>query len=198
MRNKKEDRRSQRTRQALHQAIMALMQEKRYEAITVQDIIDRANVGRSTFYAHYQDKDDLINSNLKDILDGLSHHLDEHLDNSSHSIPVLALFRHVYNQQTLFKSIKGGQGLDLLLERASQYWHRKITEQLHSHLPPDTKPAIPISLIASHLAASLSTYLKWWMAQDLSPSPEKMAEMFHQMVMPGLQAVLGSNQSRLA
>ena len=72
MKNKKEDRRSQRTRRLLHQAIMSLMQEKRYDTITVQDIIDRADVGRSTFYAHFQDKEDLLNSNLEEILDDLS------------------------------------------------------------------------------------------------------------------------------
>ncbi|MEM7348052.1 MAG: TetR/AcrR family transcriptional regulator [Chloroflexota bacterium] len=76
MRNKKEDRRSTRTRLALHQAIIELMQEKQYETITIQDIIDRANVGRSTFYAHYQDKEDLVNSNVTSILDELGQHLE--------------------------------------------------------------------------------------------------------------------------
>ncbi len=65
------DRRTQRTRQALSHALIALIQEKRYDAITVQDICDRANVGRSTFYAHYQDKDDLLASNFQQMMESL-------------------------------------------------------------------------------------------------------------------------------
>src|SRR4030095_3323460 len=61
------DRRIQRTRDLLHQALISLMIEKGYEVITVQDIIDRANVGRSTFYAHYVGKQDLLLSGLKNL-----------------------------------------------------------------------------------------------------------------------------------
>ena len=68
------DRRVQRTRDVLHQALISLMIEKGYEVITVQDIIDRANVGRSTFYAHYVGKQDLLLSGLKN----LSKHLAAH------------------------------------------------------------------------------------------------------------------------
>src|SRR6516165_5904912 len=65
------DRRVQRTQDVLHQALMSLIIEKGYEVITVQDIIDRANVGRSTFYTHYVGKQDLLRAGLK--------HLKEHL-----------------------------------------------------------------------------------------------------------------------
>src|SRR6516164_5384579 len=65
------DRRIQRTHQVLHQALISLIVEKGYEVITVQDIIDRANVGRSTFYTHYVGKQDLLRAGLK--------HLKEHL-----------------------------------------------------------------------------------------------------------------------
>ena len=56
MATKAPDRRVQRTRKLLQDALMALILEKGYEAVTIQDIIDRANVGRSTFYAHFLDK----------------------------------------------------------------------------------------------------------------------------------------------
>ena len=73
MKTQKDDRRSQRTRQALHQALFALMRTKRYDAITVQDIIDQANVGRSTFYAHFVDKEDLASYSLEQIMQALMH-----------------------------------------------------------------------------------------------------------------------------
>jgi AcrR family transcriptional regulator len=64
MANPKKDRRSQRTKRILVEALASLIQEKRYELITVQNIIDRADVGRSTFYEHYRDKEDLMASML--------------------------------------------------------------------------------------------------------------------------------------
>src|SRR3954467_8818375 len=74
MRNTKADRRSERTRQLLNGALIELMLEQRYDEITVQDIIDRANIGRSTFYAHYLDKEDLMVSGFTRVLDTLSEH----------------------------------------------------------------------------------------------------------------------------
>src|SRR5580765_1920865 len=72
MRNIKADRRSERTRQLLSAALIELMLEQRYDEITVQNIIDRANIGRSTFYAHYLDKEDLLVSGFTRVLDILS------------------------------------------------------------------------------------------------------------------------------
>lgn len=68
----KDDRRSQRTRQALGDALVELMMEKGYEAVSIKEIIERANVGRSTFYTHFTDKDDLFVSQLDRLIDLLS------------------------------------------------------------------------------------------------------------------------------
>ncbi len=68
----KNDRRSQRTRQLLSEALVQLIREKDYNTITVNDIIERANVGRSTFYAHYHDKDDLFLGELDRVIEVLS------------------------------------------------------------------------------------------------------------------------------
>ena len=91
MRNTKTDRRSQRTRQLLSAALFELMLEKRYDGITVQDIIDRANVGRSTFYAHYLDKEDLLVSDFTRVLDALTQQMHQHGQGDQHAPPSLAL-----------------------------------------------------------------------------------------------------------
>src|SRR5688572_17173346 len=67
----KHDRRSQRTRQLLSTAFVQLLREKGYSAITVSNIIERADVGRSTFYSHYRDKDDLFVSELDRVIEVL-------------------------------------------------------------------------------------------------------------------------------
>src|SRR5690349_1471235 len=96
MKQIKTDRRSQRTQQLLSTALVELMQQKRYDAITVQDIIDHANVGRSTFYAHYLDKDDLLVSDFTRVLDALRDHMHQQEPNGQGKLPSLArFFEHV-------------------------------------------------------------------------------------------------------
>jgi AcrR family transcriptional regulator len=178
----------------LHGAVIALMQEKRYDSITVQDIIDRADVGRSTFYAHYQDKEDLVNSNLEDILDDLSQHLAENAPDNQQIIPTLALFRHVQEEQHLFEAMRGGRGLDLLLEKAQVYWSKRVETQLQSLLPQGQTPPVPLSIVASYLSGALGTFFKWWLDNHLPYSPERMDEMFQKVVMPGVWAALGKDE----
>ncbi len=194
MKNQKDDRRSRRTRRRLHQAIISLMQEKRYDSITVQDIIDRADVGRSTFYAHYQDKEDLVNNNLQEIFDDLSQRLDDSASDHQWIIPTLALFKHVQEQQHLFEAMRSGRGLDMLLEKAQVYWDKRIETELQSRLPQGQTPAVPLSLVASYLSGALGTFLRWWLDNRLFYPPEQMDEVFQQVVMPGVWAALGKNQ----
>src|SRR3954469_23951916 len=66
-----QDRRVRRTRRLLREALLALVLEKGYEAVTVQDVLDRADVGRATFYAHFRDKDDLLISGADELRESL-------------------------------------------------------------------------------------------------------------------------------
>ena len=75
MDQQRQDRRSQRTQQALMDALIALLAVKNYDEISINDIVDRANVGRSTFYAHYQDKDDLLRNGFGRALEILIQHV---------------------------------------------------------------------------------------------------------------------------
>src|SRR3954467_12831022 len=94
---KRTDRRSRRTRHMLEDALVDLMLEKRYDTITVQEIIDRANVGRSTFYAHYLDKEDLLQTETADLVARLAGHMDQGTAGTSSNriIPSLELLQHV-------------------------------------------------------------------------------------------------------
>lgn len=195
MSTRKEDRRSRRTREQLQQAAMALMQEKRYSDITVQDIIDRANVGRSTFYLHYQDKDDLVNRTLESILDGFSHHLANSSSEHQPLIPTLALFEHIYENQPVFEAMAQGHGLDIMLEKGHVYWSKRAENHLQALLNGQEQSHVPISLVAHYLSGTLVIFLKWWMQGGLSYTPQQMDELFQQMVMPGLKAAMGDSLS---
>jgi len=93
--NKKDDRRTMRTRSALKDALIQLILEKHYEEITVQNIIDRANVGRSTFYAHFHDKEDLLISDWEKFLDRFVQHISWKNAGTERFVPMRELFLHL-------------------------------------------------------------------------------------------------------
>ena len=123
--NEKKDRRSQRTRQALGEALVDLMMKKGYDAISVKDIIDRANVGRSTFYAHFADKDELFVSQLDRVLDLPSRDMPQEQPDGNPYFPSLGLFRHVGEQWRLYKILTWDSGLDLLTSHLHSTSQRK-------------------------------------------------------------------------
>ena len=180
----------QRTRQLLSDALMTLMLEKPYSAITVQEIADRANVGRSTFYAHYQDKDDLLPSELGRLIEELRQ-IDSEANDGNTLLPSLGLFRHVQQHYPLYKAaLIWPRGLDVISKTAQVLLSRNIEKQLETMLADQQKPSIPLPVLSDYMAATFVTLLKWWLDNKLASSPERMDEIFKQLVMPGLQAAL--------
>ena len=179
------DRRSQRTRKSLSEALIALMLEKRYDKITVQDIIERANVGRSTFYSHCRDKEDLLVGNFEHVLDAFSQHFDQ-----GHAMSVVALFRHAQEYHPVYETLVWGRGIELLYKQGQAFLCRRIEADLASLLPPGEQPAVPLSILSTYVAGTLVTVLRWWLDHKMPYPPERMDEIFHQLIMPTLEAAL--------
>ena len=112
--NDKNDRRSQRTRQALGDALVELMMEKGYDAISIKEIIARANIGRSTFYSHFVDKDELFVSLMDRVVNMLSQHVPQESSTGNPYFPSLGLFQHIQEQWKLYKILAWGSGVDVL------------------------------------------------------------------------------------
>jgi AcrR family transcriptional regulator len=190
VRNTKADRRSQRTRRLLSAALVELMLQKRYDEITVQDIIDRANIGRSTFYAHYLDKEDLLVSDFTRVLDALSQHLRREGD--GHTAPTLVpFFDHVRAHYQLYKALARGGGVDLLYTKGHQRLRENIEQHLGQLLPAGATPTAPLPLVAHYTAGAILTMLQWWLDHEMPYSSEQMDALFYQLVIPGVQATLG-------
>jgi AcrR family transcriptional regulator len=112
-RSEKLDRRSRRSRRLIVDALLALMLEKRFDRITVQEIIDRADVGRSTFYAQFRNKEDVLESELARVFSLLhEEHLAADQDPAEHLLPSLKLFRHVQEMQPLYPALVRGLASD--------------------------------------------------------------------------------------
>jgi len=192
MRNTKADRRSQRTRQLLHTALIELMLERRYDEITVQDIIDRANVGRSTFYAHYLDKEDLLVSGFTQVLDALRQHIEQHQQGDWRTPPGLAFFfQHVQTHHQLYKALVRGGGIELLYKKGHERLRQNIEQHLVALVPAGQTQAAPPALVADYMAGAILTMLRWWLDNGMPYPPEQMDAMFQQLVLPGVQATLG-------
>lgn len=190
------DRRVQRTRQLLQDALVSLILEKGYQKITVQDIIDRANVGRSTFYSHYRDKDDLLLSGF----DELAHDLNRHMRppdttgvNHGHLLHSLEFFIHACDNKELYIAMSESGGGDLILDIARQHMQNHI--EVHLNKFPSIGDEIPLPVITNFLAGSLLSMITWWLEQDLPYSPEEMDDMFNALAMPGIRRMMSTTES---
>ncbi len=179
----KNDRRIQRTRQLLSDALIQLIREKDYSTISVSDIIERANVGRSTFYAHYRDKDDLLVGELDRVIEVLSQRIPE--QNEMPFFPSLGLFHHVGEEYELYKALVWTPGMDLLIK----HMQKSLTQRIEQGLQKSGQEyEIPIPLLSNFIAGNFLTLLKWWLENKRTYSPEQMDEMFRNLSLPGLEA----------
>jgi AcrR family transcriptional regulator len=184
----KMDARVRRTRDALGDALVALIQEKRFDTITVQDVLDRAGVGRSTFYLHYRNKDDLLMSDADEFFEGISMALSEHNDASDRVAPVREFFAHANEMRRFFDALIKSGKLHENLQLARGHFARGIERRLAElprgrGIPASERPAIAFA----HAGALLSL-LTWWLDRGARESPEHMDQLFHRMVWTGISS----------
>ena len=176
---------------------MSLLVEKPYDSITIQNVIDRANVGRSTFYAHFQDKEDLLLSGIEEMVESLISGVKESSDETTgpgESGPLLAtlpIFRHAQEQHRLHQAMVTGRGMDVITRSIQTYLSRHIRERIEQRLPEGQSPAVPPEVMSTYLAGALMTLLIWWLEHNMPYPPERMDDMFQALTMPGVWAALG-------
>lgn len=185
---KKQDARVRRTRDALGDALVALMQEKPFDTITVQDVLDRAKVGRSTFYSHYSDKDDLLMSDAEEFFESVSMLLSLRGDESDRVFPVQEFFSHIVEAKQFLDALMSSGKFHDNMELARGQFARGIERRL-SELPrgqgirAEERPAIAFA----H-AGALLALLAWWIDRGMKQPPAEMDQLFHKMVWKGVEA----------
>lgn len=186
-----EDRRTRRTRTALRASLTSLMAEKGYHAVTVQDLIDRADVGRSTFYAHYADKGEL----LDDLLAGLWGLL---MPSASTRPPdprrplrfSLEMFRHVSDQRALLLGLLGPEQGGPVLRQVEGMLTEVVRGELQQIAAGSGSIGIPTDLIAATVVASFLAALRWWADTDFTRTPEEMDAFYQALVAPGVRSII--------
>jgi AcrR family transcriptional regulator len=193
------DRRVQRTRKFLKEALLDLMIEKGYENITIQNIIDRANVGRSTFYSHFLDKQDLLTSSIEELSDFISIKQKENKIKPYREhfrfVFSLIMLEHADQHRQLYQALvqkKGGtQVMRQMEEMLSDVAREEIMMIAHNQLPK----CIPIEIVIHFVTVSFLSVLSWWMSEQNPYTAQKADDLFHTLTLPGIYALKSSDMS---
>jgi AcrR family transcriptional regulator len=181
---RKIDRRILRTRDTLGDALFALMQEKTFDEITVQDLLDRAGVGRSTFYVHYSDKHDLFLSDVEDFFEKFSTALKRNGASPNRLLPVKELFTHVREAREFYSAVVHSGKINDVHAFGRGYFARSIDERLQmSGVAVDP---LQRSAQSHSLAGSFFSLLDWWINKGMKVDPQEMDDLFHHLAWSGL------------
>jgi len=192
-----EDRRVRRTRRLLREALLALVAEKGYDRVTVQDVLDRADLGRATFYAHFRDKDDLLLSGFDDLREALRSAMALY-EEGRHAPPGLgfettrALFEHVAAHRALYRGLAGSRAGALVLRHA----RAELVALTHAHFERvagqrHARPTVPLEVLAEHTVGAMLGLLTWWLDADPPYSAQEIAATFERLTTPTVHVGLG-------
>jgi AcrR family transcriptional regulator len=183
---KKMDARVRGTRNALGDALVELMHEQPFEGITVQHVLDRAKISRSTFYTHYSDKNDLFLSDVEDFFEMMSTALIRHNDNSNRVAPVQEFFAHVADMRPFISSMTASEKVRDVMELGQGHFARAIDQRLAVLPATRNLSTTRRSALAHASAGSLFSLLNWWLQHGSSTTPAQMDALFHQTLWSGI------------
>ncbi len=191
---KRPDRRKQRTQQLLRDALIELILEKGYDAVTVQEITDRANLGRATFYLHYPEgKEQLFLTILKEMFDDLksrSMPISEDEFRAADNPMRLMPFQHVLEYRDLYRATLLSQdGMAAIMNGVREYLATSLQERIEPFVPQDDLP-VPLEALANYLSGAMISLVSWWLRQDKPYSAEEMSEIFFRLSRPTIEGLL--------
>ena len=181
------DRRIDKTQRALRMAMSELVEEKDYAAITVRDLVERANVARSSFYAHFRDKDDLVLSGFKEI--GINA-AEDVFSGSEEGYPnfAIVLFRGAEQWKSMAKALLSLDAATVASHHLRNMVIIQAREWLRSHSSEDMS-MLEQEAIVHYLASGLLSMMIWWVQNDFPCSADEMSETFNTLAVKGLQGV---------
>jgi AcrR family transcriptional regulator len=190
-----EDRRIQKTRSLLHEALDSLIREKAYDSISVKEILDRANVGRSTFYMHFRDKDELLVSGIHDMLRPIQAQqpppsAKRHERIIWFSLPI---FEHIHQHRRSSAARMGTRGRAIIHEHLRKVLVELIADDVETNIQGGRGTAGRISpdLLAQYVASTFILVLNWWVEGRTALAPKEVNDLFRVLLLPTLAATCG-------
>lgn len=188
----KTDRRAARTRTALFDALIALILEKGYDAVSVQDIIDRANIGRSTFYAHCTGKQDLLRVSFQRLRAFLLE-ARRNARASDDGGEILgfsrAMFEHACANRSLYAALVGGRGGNVAVNEIRRILADAVRDDLAGRYGDETVPA---DLVVQHVVGTFVTVLNWCLERKRGLQPAAIDAMFRRLAVDGIGGLAGA------
>lgn len=184
------DRRQQKTRAAIFHAFSSLLAEKNYSRITVQEIIDRANIGRSTFYAHFETKDDL----LKTLCDGLFSHIISSARDCTHTHRLYSdgsapesvfchLLQHLQENENNILELLSCESNEIFL----RYFKDSLNGLVQSQFVNQNRKRntdIPEDFLINHISGSFVEMALWWIKGRMKQTPVEPDHYFRAVIEP--------------
>ena len=177
----------------MHEALGDLIREKPYDAIVVQEILDRANVGRSTFYMHFRDKDDLLVSGIHDMLRPV--HATELPPSGGRYERILRfslpIFEHIQQHRQTGAAKMGTRGRAIIHEHLRRVLAQLIADDVRKDFQGRRKTAgrIPPDLLVQYVASTFILVLNWWVESRNPLPPKDVHSLFRALILPTLAAV---------
>jgi AcrR family transcriptional regulator len=190
-----EDRRIRRTKEALRRAFVALVLERGYTPVTVEDIVAAADVGRATFYTHFKDKEALYDHVVDDILEGLRSRLApiDRQDAGFTGVPVMELFRHASEEPDTYRLILRGQGDGRGLRTLTEEWAETAYQIFFARTEAQrVRPRVDLRVVSRAWAGEQAAVLLWWLeAPQPRPSLEQVVATLVDLSRRGRQWAMG-------
>ena len=183
------DRRQQKTRAAVFRAFSTLLSEKSYSKITVQEIIDTANVGRTTFYAHFETKDDLLKALCKELFDHIissaadcTHTHGLYSDGNAPESVFCHLLQHLQEDENNILELLSCESSEIFLRYFKDSLNVLIRNQL---ITEDGKGShIPQDFLVNHISSSFVEMVLWWIKGQMKQTPEELDRYFRAVIEP--------------
>jgi AcrR family transcriptional regulator len=198
----KTDRRIQRTRQSLRTALLEIIKEKGYDAISIEEITERANVGRATFYLHYKDKEDLLldefsemaNEKVQDLSQlPFSAWLQSH-EEKNPAPPLLIVFEHIYDHAELYEILIKSEKSSRVIERIRKIAAEAIARFMEVKAQTDLVPLVfnvPVEFLAAFFSGALLSTVDWWLEEEMRHTPREVTQLFQNLFLQGAKNIVG-------
>jgi len=191
------DRRVEKTHKLLKDALITLILEKGFEAVTIQEILDRANVGRSTFYIHFQNKHELLHSCFEEFFDLFNKHNPDSSNSERSSIDlnecdlILNLLRLVEQNKLLFKALLRKDGMTIL-HPIYNYIFTYIDKAIKKLILNKKQTPLQLEMGAHYITGALIGTLTWWVSKDMDCNVEEMYKYLKESIMHDMKNIVGS------
>jgi AcrR family transcriptional regulator len=186
------DRRAARTRRLLHEALLRLIVRKGFETLTVQDIIDEADVGRSTFYAHFTGKEALLRAGFEHLrVELAAARSAAGAASGSGGEPLafsLAMFEHACAYKDIYAAMLSDRGGAIVLGEVRRVLSDMVKQELAA---AQVAVDAPRDLLVQYVVGGFMAVLTWWLGRNAKPSPAELDAVFRRLVIGGIGPVIG-------